>query len=121
MSSTTLKDIIAELPAERPALEKLERVLSQPGDLAWDADRLYSLIRPSSMDSLSDILRRLVLKRVLDSFVTVESPCGGDIDSFDAVTDIPDVLFDWRSQKHLRVQPDNIHVYFKRVNQRRDR
>lgn len=76
-------------------------------------ERMYEIVQPSSMAALARILYELVQYGILKETVSVESSNGGGIASFDCVTDVPEVIHDWRTDTHIRVQPENIRVLYR--------
>jgi hypothetical protein len=121
MSLATLQDIIARHPSERRAIERLGRLLERPGE-TYEARRLYDLMRPSSERALMEILLDAVVSGVMDYTIVVESPFGGGIAEFKTFGEIPAELPDWRSQSEpLRIQPEYVHVKYRRAGDNRGR
>lgn len=109
-------EIINKLPQEREAIEKLDGLLDKPGEGAWTADRLYHIIKPSSRASLTRILYEAARNGLIDTFVKVESPSGRNIAEFRSVAELPAYVNDWRTGQRVAVEPENIRIYYQRVD-----
>jgi hypothetical protein len=114
MSSTKLAEISRKLHAGLWSTRRLEKLAStwQPGE-EYTFDHLYQEVSPRSPELLSLILTELVKQGFLEKLVRVESPQGGGIGDFPSVADVPDTIYDWRSDREMEVQPQNLRVLFK--------
>src|SRR5437870_5056744 len=108
MSSVNLDSTISRFPEERQSLKRLEALLnSVKAESEYTFEHLYQKIRPSSPEVLALVLSDLAARGVLQKIVRVESPVGkGGIADFSSITEVPDEIHDWRSDRSLRILPE---------------
>ena len=115
MSSINLGNITSKLHEGLGTTVRLNKLASSwhPGEV-YTFEHLYQEILPSSPTALSLIVAELVKRGLLEKLVRVESPfAGGGIKDFASVTDVPDRIYDWHSDREIEVQPDNLRVLFR--------
>lgn len=114
MSSINLGEITGRFHEGRGTTRRLEKLASswKPGDV-YTLDRLYDLVAPSSVQTLSLILGELTQRGILQQFVRVQSPTGGGIEDFSSILDVPQTMHDWRTDKEIEVGPENLQIVFK--------
>jgi hypothetical protein len=65
-------------------------------------------------DQLALVLAQLTLSKVLEKIIRVESPeSHGGIGDFHSLTEIPNEIHDWRSDRMIEVGPENLTVIFR--------
>jgi len=65
---------------------------------------------------LALLLSELVSSGVLRNVVRIESPeTGGGIGDYDSLLDVPDQIFDFRTQREIVVTPDNVVTLFTKM------
>jgi len=115
MSSINLNEITNRFHEGRGPAKRLEKLASswRPGE-EYTFDHLYKEVSPSSPRTLSLILAELVQRGFLEKLVRVESPSNrGGIKDFPSVTEVPERIYDWRSDREIEVHPDNLRVLFR--------
>jgi hypothetical protein len=116
MPSLNLDRLTAEFPTERTAVERLvnfiAEVLGRNREATLSMNRVMDIARPSSTLMLSRILERLVEEGVLQQIVRVESEGLGGIGDYPSVSDVPDVIHDFRRDVDVRVKPEHLHLYY---------
>ncbi len=117
MSSPNLEEIIDKFPEQRTTIKRLEawlRTLPQKGEEFYTFEHLYAVLSPTSPEAFSLVLAELVRQGIMEKIIRVESPLHkGGIEDFPSLQDIPDEIYDWRSDRQLRVQPDHLIVLFR--------
>lgn len=117
MSSEKFKDIMASFPLDKESIRRLEELVSHagaPAEPAYSFDHLIDVLAPSSPEALSLLLTELQQRGFVEKIVRVESPSNkGGIGDFRSVADVPEEIYDWRTDRTIAVEPDNLKVLFK--------
>lgn len=103
--------IAAKLPDERAAVEKLARLLRQPGD-TFSAEVLHGYAGTSSRLALARILFEMSVAGLIESFVMVEPPSGERLGPYATICDVPNEASDERAGGRYHVQPEDIRIYW---------
>lgn len=115
MSSINLGEITGKFHEGLGPTVRLKKLASNwhTGEV-YTFDHLYQAVSPSSPDVFSLILNELVQRGVLERFVRVESPFGGGgIKDYSSILEVPTTIHDWRSDREIEVQPENLRVLFR--------
>ena len=122
MSSVRLEPIIEKFPDEKRVVRKLASVLShtERGGAEKGAPReytfehLFQLSHAPSVETFSRILTEFVRQGALQKLIRVESPeTKGGIKDFPSISAVPEEIFDWRTDRRMIVQPQNLRVIFR--------
>ncbi len=115
MRSVSLDSTISRFPQERKALGRFSALLnSLTEERDYTFEHLYRKVRPSSPEVFALILADLVNRGLVTKLIRVESPVGkGGIADFSTLADVPQEIHDWRTDRDLPVQPENLRVFFK--------
>jgi hypothetical protein len=78
--------------------------------------------RPLPTEKLALAMAALVQHGLVTRVLRVESPIGGGIGDFNSIEEIPDDLYDSRTDEMFHVRPENILVVyqFKSADRRKD-
>lgn len=117
MSSTKLDALISEFPEEVEAIERLREMMSAPPLAPLTVQRLYDLVRPSSLRALALIMSRATQKGITKKFFRVESKRMGGIGDFNKLEEIPQVMFDSRLGEEIEVQDDQVSLLYRFVGE----
>jgi hypothetical protein len=115
MSSINLGEVTSKFHQGLGVRRRLQKLASswRPGEV-YTFEHLYQKVSPSSPAVFSLMLSELVQRGFLEKLVRVESPSNqGGIKDFASVSDVPDRIYDWRSDREIEVQPDNLRVLFR--------
>jgi hypothetical protein len=115
MSSINFGEITSKFHEGLGVSKRLQKLASSwhPGEV-YTFEHLYQEVSPSSPEVLALILSELVQRGFLEKLVRVESPSNrGGIKDFTSVTDVPEKIYDWRSDREIEVQPDDLRVLFR--------
>lgn len=75
---------------------------------------LEQKLAPTSLASLSLVLAELQEEGAVDRIIRVESPENhGGIGDYSSIEDVPDQVYDWRTQQTVDVLPSNTALLFK--------
>ena len=120
MSSIRLNSLTDEFPEETEALRNLERFIQELDDstgskpLVLTVQKLFDVVRPSSVRVLSAILGRLVDSDILEQKIRIESSVGGGTgEEFNSVTEIPKFVFDEQTGQEVEVRADRLKIIYK--------
>lgn len=112
-----LENLIKQIPEDRNAIERFDELYNKVSrgskTPVYDINRLFDLVRPSSLASLSNLLIKLEDNGFLEKIIYVESSKGGAAAEFQAFNEIPETIHDIRADEDVRVTPDNIKVSYK--------
>lgn len=115
--SIRLEPLIREFPEESDAVRRLAAYLASSQDQTrakeFTVERIFELAETSSQSVLLGILHRLCQQGVLQKRIRVESAQGGSIKDFDAVSDIPMFLHDWRVGRDVEVDTDHLRLIYR--------
>jgi hypothetical protein len=117
MSSTKLDALISEFPEEGAAIERLRAMVSEPPAAPLTVQRLYDLMKPSSLRALALIMSRATQEGMTQKFFRVESKRMGGIGDFDKLEEIPQVIFDSRLGEEIEVQDDQVNLLYRIVGE----
>lgn len=114
MSSTRYDALTSEFPEEVAAIKRLEETARHFADRELPIQRLYALVRPSSLRTLALIMLRASENGLAVRFFRVESERRGGIGSdFTAIEDIPAEIYDSRVGEIIEVRPEQIKMFFR--------
>ncbi|MGK5012112.1 hypothetical protein [Janthinobacterium sp. MDB2-8] len=118
MSSTRLNFLINEFPEEVDAISRLGDIVcdsesSEAGVREVTSQRMYDLVRPSSLRVLVRMMARAAELGVVEKSVRVESIAKGGIGDFASVSDIPPVIYDSRLGYEVEVSLEQIRLIYK--------
>jgi hypothetical protein len=112
----------------RPAPRKATKVNLSSKVLAilYESNREYTfslllerLHRPSTT-ALTSILADLIYDHKVEKVIRIESPAGGGLGEFKSFDEIPNTIFDWRTDRMMRVHPDNLVTIFRGLQSQGD-
>jgi hypothetical protein len=115
MAKSDFEELVRKYPTERSAIQRLEALLGtlRPED-EYTFDYLFDHTAPRSFTAFSLLLGELVNRGLISKVIRVESPTRhGGIKDFASITDVPDELYDWRSDQRIRVTPHDIRMLYK--------
>ncbi len=107
--------IADKYPAEREALDRLERLLEQGSASRpeYTFGFLCDLLRPRSREGLALVLAELVHAGRLKRVVRVVSPTTqGGLGDFDGIEAVPAHLHDWRADLQIEVRPEDLRIIY---------
>jgi hypothetical protein len=108
-----LESLTAKYPSERQAIAKLAELLSSGEHKEYTLNRLSDLVHPNSVESLAGALGELVRSGELKLIVRVISPSTqGGIADFRSLDEVPDVIRDWRTDREIEVNTDDLRVVY---------
>jgi hypothetical protein len=107
-----------QLRMERERREDLKRRLTElfasSGDSQFTLRHLDEKLGNISAVSLAIVLAELQEQGLVDRIVRVESPeSHGGIKDFTSLDDVPNEIYDWRTQQTIPVTPENITLVFR--------
>ena len=92
--------------------------------------KLFSKAKPSALFTVSDLARSthaermdvliaaladLTRDRVVDQVFRVESPKNrGGIKDFESIESVPDMIYDWRQDQEISVDPRMVRLFFRK-------
>lgn len=123
MSSIKLDNLTSLFPENKVALEKLTQILHEnvgKEDFVLSIERLFDLLKPSSISALNSILSELVDARILKQVLRIESSAGGGIGDFDTLLNVPPSIYDFRLDQEVEIRFENIRVLYKIIGQIKD-
>jgi hypothetical protein len=118
----------ANTPGRRDALDASESIYEdrENSELGEDILRLlyrsngeytfpllFEKLHPESTTALTSTLADLVWNDKIKRIIRVESPSGGGIKDFGSIEEVPNQIFDWRTDQTLRVRPNNLVTIFR--------
>ena len=117
MSLERLESIINQTPIDSRSGHRLANLVERAqneGRREYTFDFLIYQVRPKSPAALALAMRALSEKGIVQRVVRVESPTEhGGIGEFTSVGEIPQEIYDWRSDQHIDVSPENLKVIYK--------
>lgn len=118
MSSVNLETLTADFPGHKAAVERLvhfvettNKDLSRPK--VFKIERISAISEFEISQDLLLVLARLVKAGLLEQFIRVESSSGGGLGDYRSIAEVPDEIYDWRSDVTIPVTPDKLHLYYK--------
>lgn len=88
----------------------------------YTLEQLAERLRAKKIDALVQVLAELSKKQKVDQVFRVESPKNrGQIDDFRSLDEVPDVIFDWRQDRDVEVEPNMVRVLFRKHQSGTDR
>lgn len=95
-------------------LESLFKDIQEGREPTYTIEHLYQKIRPSSLETFTLILSELAHRGLIEKIIRLESPTtGGGIADYSTLLDVPDEIYDPRSDRQIEVRPENLRVLFK--------
>ena len=77
-------------------------------------NHLLQEVQPTSPDELASVLAQLTTARFLEKIIRVESPeSHGGIGDFHSLSEVPQEMRDWRTDRVFEVRPENLRVIFR--------
>lgn len=120
MSSINSEALINKFPQDRETIKRLLSILNdseaQKRQKELTLKRLFDLTSPRSEVVLAQILNHLTKIGVLQRIVRVESRNMGGLEDFSSITEIPEVIHDWRRDIDMYVTPDDINILYKVIS-----
>lgn len=123
MSSTKFESLILDFPEISKSIEEIE---SQANNVesqltpAYTVDRFFERFSLPSSQASAKLLRRLQEIGVLNKVLQIESRAGGGIEEYSSLLDIPEVLYDFRTDQDFVVEPSDIKVMYQLVTEASD-
>ncbi|WP_370981015.1 hypothetical protein [Agaribacterium sp. ZY112] len=106
-------NLIQKYPNEEHTIERIFNLFSEE-KREYPLFGLYELTTPSSTYALTHILNTLVSIGFLQKHYRVISKAdNGGIKDYPYLTEIPEDIYDWRSEQDIHVTPDIIKVIYK--------
>jgi len=103
-----------ELDLRAELKRRLAELFEQNRKAQFTIRHLESKVHPPSVAALALALAELQQAGVVDRYVRVESPeSHGGIEDFASPDDVPDEIYDWRTQQTVPVTPENTAFIFK--------
>ena len=118
MYSGRYDSLISKLPREREAIERFidlieAKVAAKARSSILDANRLYDLIKPTSYDSLIEILNIFEREGIIEKRIRLESPqTKVGIKDFKSILDIPSTVHDQSQDLDIEVRPENLRLIY---------
>jgi hypothetical protein len=112
MSLNKLEELISKHPDWRQSISELLSLFTPGGEytFAYLVDRLPEM----APQTISVLLSELGSLGIIDRLVRVESPeTGGGIKDFASLLEVPDEIYDFRTEKTIPVTPDNLITIYR--------
>lgn len=117
MSSVNLENLMSEFPSQKGAVADLVSFF-ETAATGSARPKLYDFNRISAIANLPPdrnlvlLLHRLVQNGLLEQFIRVEYKFAG-IGDFPTLEDVPDEIFDERSNETVSITPDKLRLYYR--------
>ncbi|MFT5048579.1 MAG: hypothetical protein ACI8UP_005582 [Porticoccaceae bacterium] len=117
MSSVNLEALTSEFPALTGVVKRLVTFLESTActatqDKFYSYDRISVIAETQPNQELATVLSRLVQGGLLEQVIRVENNSAG-IGDFNSISEIPELIHDWRTDSDIAVTPDKLHLYYK--------
>lgn len=117
MSSAKFKDIMSKFPNDKTVVRRLEKLADSGApsrESEYTFEFLLGAVSPSSPEALSLLLAEMQTRGLVEKIVRVVSPSNkGGIRDFHSLSEVPEEIHDWRTDRTLMVTPDDLRVVFK--------
>lgn len=95
--------------------DRIRSIFERGGSSEYTFPHIVQKVSPAPVDDVAAALSELTQKQEIEKVLRVESPTNsGGLGDFKAAQDIPDEIYDFRTDRTIHVRPENIKVIFRR-------
>jgi len=110
-----LTKLIRSLSGGYTLSDRVRSIFEAGGHREYTLPHIVQKVSPAAVEDVAAALSELTQKREIEKVLRVESPINsGGIKDFSSASEIPDEMYDPRSNQMIQVRPENVRVLFRR-------